>query len=150
MYSIKLTVFKARLCIHDLLSYKRKAHLILQTGDCLKIFNHRRDNALWRHVLTGYEFYSGGKWHNLVTTLMQKFENLLYQIMLDIIVFCLLDFNMQYGLSAKDKHERKTPYSLDCQIMRPPPPNIVVFFSMRNKLSNIFVHIFMQEGGLSK
>ena len=31
-----------------------------------------------------------------------------------------------------------------------PPPNKVIFFSMRHKLSNIFVHIFMQEGGLSK
>ena len=132
-------------------SYRQQAHLILQTGDCLKIFNHPRDNALWRHVLTGYEFYSGGNWHNLVTTLMQTFENFVISNYArhNCVLPGWLDIcNMVCRL--KDKHERKTPYSLDCQIMRPPPPNIVVFFSMRNKLFNIFVHIFMQEGGLSK
>ena len=101
MYSAKLTVFKTRLCIYYLFSCRRKAHLILQTGECLEIFNHPHDNALWRHVLTGYDLYSGGNWNNLVTTLMEKFQNLLYQIMLDIIMFCLVDYNMQYGLSAK-------------------------------------------------
>ena len=107
MYSIKLTVFKARLCIHDLLSYKRKAHLILQTGHCLKIFNHPYNNALWRHILTGYDFYSSVNWNNVVTTFMQKFKNLLYLLMLDIIVLCLVDYNMQYGLSAKRKARNK-------------------------------------------
>ena len=50
----------------------------------------------------------------------------------------------------KSKHERKIQYSLVCQIRRPPPPNIAIFFSMQHKLFNIFVRIFMREGGLSK
>ena len=66
------------------------------------------------------------------------------------LCFAWLTITCNMVCRLKDKHERKTPYSLDCQIMPPPPPNIVVFFSKRNKLSNIFVHIFMQEGGLSK
>ena len=70
--------------------------------------------------------------------------------MLDIIMFCVVDFICNMICLLKDKHERKTPYSLDCQIMRPPPPNIVVFFYKRNKLSNILVHVFMRKGGLSK
>ena len=32
---------------------------------------------------------------------MQKYQNLLYDNLLDIIVFYLVDYNMQYGLSAK-------------------------------------------------
>ena len=49
----------------------------------------------------------------------------------------------------KDKQERKTPYSLVFQIIQPPTPNIVVFFLVRHKLFNIFVHSFMQKDGLS-
>ena len=65
-----------------------------------KNFQSPYNNALWRHILTGYDFYSSVNWNNLVTTFMQKFQNLLYPLMLDIIVFCLVDYNMQYGLSA--------------------------------------------------
>ena len=58
-------------------------------------------------MLTGYEFYSSVHWKNLVTTFMQKFQNLLYPIMLDIIVLCLVDYNMQDGLSDKRKARKK-------------------------------------------
>ena len=49
----------------------------------------------------------------------------------------------------KDKQERKTPYSLVFQIIQPPTPIIVVFFSVRHKLFKIFVYSFMQKDGLS-
>ena len=58
-------------------------------------------------MLTWYEFYSSVHWKNLVTTFMQKFQNLLYPIMLDIIVLCLVDYNMQDGLSDKRKARKK-------------------------------------------
>ena len=110
----KADCFQNKDNIYDLLSHRRKDHLIPQTGDWLKIFNHPHNNALWRHILTGYDFYSSVNWNNLVTTFMQKFQNLLHPVMLDITVFYLVDYNMQYGLSAKNKHERKIRYSLVC------------------------------------
>ena len=102
----KADCFQNKANIYDLLSHRQKAHLIPQRGDCLKIFNHPHNNALWRHILTGYDFYSSVNWNNLVTTFMQKFQNLLHPVMLDITVFYLVDYNMQYGLSAK-KYARK-------------------------------------------
>ena len=97
----KADCFQKLLCIYNLFSYRQKAHSILQIGDCLKIFNYPHNNALWRHILTGYDFYSSVNWNNLVTMFKQKFPSLLYPLMLDIIVSWLVEYNMQYGLSAK-------------------------------------------------
>ena len=74
---------------------------MLQTEDGLQVFYQACNNALWRHILTVYDFYSSFVWNNLVTTFMQKFEKLFCSIMPDTTMFCHDDQNLQYSLSAK-------------------------------------------------
>ena len=111
---------------------------MLQTGDGIKVIYHPHDSALWRHILTLYDFYSSVNWNNLVTTFMQNFKKMFYAIMQDIIVLCPVDYNLQYSVSAKRLARKKTPYSLVFQIMQPPHAQHGRFLLMRDRLSNIF------------
>ena len=80
--------------------------------------------------------------------LMRKFQNLVYPIMRDIIAFCLLDYICNKVSGLKHEHEIYCIhlYVKYCDTDRP----TVIFFLVRNQLSNIFVLSFVQKDDLWK
>ena len=138
MNSAKPTVFKTRLCIYNLFSHRRQAHLCFKQETLQNFFYHPYNNALWRHILTVYDFYSSVNWNNLVTTLMQKFKKLFCPIMPDIIALCPVDYNLQYSLSAIRWARKKNSIFTCFSNYATPHAQHGRFLLMRDKLSNIF------------